>query len=67
MNYSETNMSVIELAKKLIECTSVTPADAGAQDYLAKHLKALGFEVFHLPFGDVPNLFARIGSGAPHI
>lgn len=60
-------MSVIELAKKLIECPSVTPADAGAQDHLAKHLKSLGFEVFHLPFGDVPNLFARIGNGAPHI
>ncbi|MGB4107584.1 MAG: succinyl-diaminopimelate desuccinylase [Alphaproteobacteria bacterium] len=60
-------MSVIELAKTLIKCPSVTPTDAGAQDYLAKYLQSLGFEIFHLPFGDVPNLFARIGSGAPHI
>lgn len=60
-------MSVIEIAKQLIKCPSVTPADAGAQDYLGKYLQSLGFEIFHLPFGDVPNLFARIGSGAPHV
>jgi succinyl-diaminopimelate desuccinylase len=60
-------MSVIEIAKKLISCPSVTPADAGAQDYLAGYLKNLGFEVFHLPFADVPNIFARLGSGGPHI
>ncbi|MCE7886416.1 MAG: succinyl-diaminopimelate desuccinylase [Alphaproteobacteria bacterium PRO2] len=60
-------MSVIEIAKQLIKCPSVTPADAGAQDYLGKYLQSLGFEIFHLPFYDVPNLFARIGSGAPHI
>lgn len=59
-------MSVIEIAKRLIECPSVTPSDAGAQDYLATYLRKLGFEVFHLPFSDVPNIFARIGTGSPH-
>ena len=59
--------SVIELTKQLIACPSITPMDAGAQEHLAKILKGLGFEVFHLPFGDVPNLFARLGTGTPHI
>jgi succinyl-diaminopimelate desuccinylase len=60
-------VSVIELTKQLIACPSVTPVDAGAQDLLAKILRDMGFEVFHLPFGDVPNIFARLGTGAPHI
>jgi len=62
---------VIELTQKLISCPSVTPKDEGAQLYLADKLEALGFECHHLPFGEgdetVPNLFARIGNGAPHI
>ncbi len=62
---------VIELTQKLISCPSVTPKDEGAQIFLAEKLEALGFECFSLPFGEgdecVPNLFARLGSGAPHI
>ena len=58
---------VIDIAKKLIACPSVTPLDAGAQVYLAQYLEALGFECHHLPYEDVPNLFARIGTGSPHI
>ncbi len=45
----------------------MTPEDAGAQIYLAKFLESLGFECHHLKFGNVPNLFARLGTGAPHI
>ena len=60
-------MSVIELAKQLIKCPSVTPADAGAQDFLGHYLQSLGFEVFFLPFADVPNLFARLGTTGPHL
>ncbi|MGH1398273.1 MAG: succinyl-diaminopimelate desuccinylase [Alphaproteobacteria bacterium] len=63
--------NVIDLLEKLIACPSVTPEDAGAQEILAAELDALGFEIHHLPFEDetgrVPNLFARIGSAAPHI
>lgn len=62
---------VIDIASKLIACPSVTPEDAGAQVYLAKVLEEIGFTCHHLPFGEgaerVPNLFARIGSGSPHI
>ncbi len=58
---------VIDIAKKLIACPSVTPKDEGAQIYLAGYLKNLGFECHHLQFEDVPNLFARIGTGHPHL
>ncbi len=62
---------VIELTQKLIACPSVTPKDAGALVYLSQQLEALGFECHHLDFGEgdehVPNLFARLGTGAPHI
>ncbi len=63
--------NVIDLTKDLIACPSVTPKDKGAQVYLSEKLEALGFECHHLPFGDgdaiVPNLFARLGGGSPHI
>jgi succinyl-diaminopimelate desuccinylase len=55
------------LAQDLIRCPSVTPADAGAQDVLAGALERLGFAVQRLRFGDVENLFARLGSGGPHL
>ncbi|MGH1456508.1 MAG: succinyl-diaminopimelate desuccinylase [Alphaproteobacteria bacterium] len=62
---------VIDLTQKLIACPSVTPEDAGALDYLAAQLSALGFECHRLEFGEgadhVPNLFARLGKGSPHI
>lgn len=61
------SLSVIDIAKKLISCPSVTPKDAGAQLYLAEILSTAGFECHHLPFGEVPNLFARIGTSGPHL
>jgi succinyl-diaminopimelate desuccinylase len=54
------------LAQALIRCASVTPADEGAQDVLSAALSALGFSVHRLRFGDIENLFARIGDAAPH-
>lgn len=59
-------MNVIDIAKKIIACPSVTPDDAGAQVFLADFLKQRGFEIHHLPFNEVPNLFARIGTEGPH-
>src|SRR3984885_8963152 len=57
----------LPLAQSLIRCPSVTPADAGAQDALAELLGRLGFSVHRLRFGDIENLFARLGSSGPHI
>ncbi len=64
-------MNTLELTKKLISCPSVTPKDEGAQVLLGEFLRGVGFECHHLSFGkgdeEVPNLFARIGKGGPHL
>ena len=57
----------LPLAQALIRCASVTPADAGAQTVLADALQQLGFAVTPLRYGEIDNLFARIGTGSPHI
>jgi succinyl-diaminopimelate desuccinylase len=57
----------LPLAQALIRCASVTPADAGAQTVLSDALRQLGFTVTPLRFGEIDNLFARIGTEAPHI
>jgi len=64
-------IDALDLAARLIACPSVTPVDAGAQDVLAASLERIGFTVHRLTFGEAPdgpveNLFATIGSGAPH-
>ena len=57
----------LPLAQALIRCASVTPADAGAQNVLADALRQLGFSVTPLRYGGIENLFARLGTGSPHI
>ncbi len=55
----------VELAIELIRRRSVTPDDAGCQRLLAKRLFALGFNIEHLRFGEVDNLWARLGTEGP--
>ncbi|MFN3714575.1 MAG: succinyl-diaminopimelate desuccinylase [Alcanivoracaceae bacterium] len=50
---------------ELIRRASVTPEDAGCQQWLADKLEALGFHCEHLRFGEVDNLWARRGSEGP--
>src|SRR5215210_6579046 len=62
----------LTIARDLLRCPSVTPADAGALGVLEKILTAAGFEVHRVTFGepgtaDIDNLYARIGTTAPHI
>jgi len=62
----------LSIARDLVRCPSVTPAEAGALGVLEKILKGSGFEVHRLTFGepgtaDVENLYARIGTSSPHI
>lgn len=62
----------LSLARDLIRCPSVTPADAGALGVLEKVLNAAGFTCHRVTFSepgtaDVDNLYARIGREGPHI
>ncbi|MDB5635279.1 MAG: succinyl-diaminopimelate desuccinylase [Bradyrhizobium sp.] len=62
----------LSIARDLLRCPSVTPADAGALGVLENILKTAGFEVHRVTFGepgtaDIDNLYARIGDSAPHL
>jgi succinyl-diaminopimelate desuccinylase len=64
-------MRIEELARALVRCPSVTPADAGALDLMEGALVSLGFRCWRLTFGEAPdgpvqNLFARLGDAGPH-
>jgi len=56
---------VLELTCELIARPSVTPEDAGCQALLAGCLAAAGFHCEHLRLGEVDNLWATHGQGAP--
>lgn len=56
---------VVELSSELIRRHSVTPDDAGCQQVLATRLASVGFVCEHLRYGEVDNLWATHGSGAP--
>ncbi|MBA1146417.1 succinyl-diaminopimelate desuccinylase [Ectothiorhodospiraceae bacterium WFHF3C12] len=57
--------ATLDLARSLIQRRSVTPDDAGCQEMLAERLGACGFECQRLDFGEVINLWARLGEGQP--
>ena len=59
-------------AKALIACPSMTPNEAGALDYMQRVLGSAGFACRRLKFSgegapEVDNLYARIGTAAPHL
>ena len=65
-------MEVLELTKSLISCPSVTPKNEGVLDLLEKELSEIGFKCHRYSFSDhntpdVDNLFAKFGSGSPHL
>lgn len=57
--------AVVDLTQELVRRRSVTPDDAGCQTLIAERLIKLGFKSERLRFGDVDNLWATHGSGAP--
>jgi succinyl-diaminopimelate desuccinylase len=62
----------LSIARDLVRCPSVTPADAGALNVLETLLKGAGFDVHRITFSepgaaDIDNLYARIGTTGPHI
>jgi succinyl-diaminopimelate desuccinylase len=65
-------MDPVAIARDLIRCRSVTPDEGGALSCLARLLAGGGFAVERLTFSepgtpDVENLYARIGTGSPHL
>jgi succinyl-diaminopimelate desuccinylase len=62
----------VAIARDLLRCPSVTPAEGGALAFLEKTLTAAGFAVHRMTFrepgaDDVENLYARIGTAAPNL
>jgi succinyl-diaminopimelate desuccinylase len=59
------------LARDLLRCPSVTPAEAGTLGLIEGVLKGAGFTVHRVTFAEpgtapVENLYARIGTASPH-
>ncbi len=62
----------VAIARDLLRCPSVTPAEGGALSFLEGMLKQAGFTVHRMTFSepgadDVENFYARIGTAAPHL
>ena len=62
----------VAIARDLLRCPSVTPAEGGALSFLEKTLTAAGFTVHRMTFSepgtyDVENLYARLGTEAPNL
>jgi len=60
-------IDAVELTRELIRRPSVTPADAGAMDVVEQVLAGLGFVCRRMRFGEIENLYARIGTARPHL
>lgn len=57
----------VSLTRDLIRCPSVTPADAGAMSVVRRALEGLGFTCRPMRFGEIENLYARLGDGRPNL
>jgi succinyl-diaminopimelate desuccinylase len=65
-------MDPVALARDLLRCPSVTPAEGGALGLIDEVLKGAGFAVHRVTFTEpgtapVENLYARVGSAGPHL
>ena len=65
-------MDPLALARDLLRCRSVTPAEGGALGLIERNLKDAGFAVHRVIFAEpgtapVENLYARIGADRPHL
>lgn len=59
--------ATLELTRALIERESITPDDAGCQQFLAKRLGSQGFECEWFHFGDVSNVLLTHGHDGPSL
>ena len=58
---TEIHPDTLQLARQLIACRSITPADDGCLSLVAARLSAVGFRCERLDRGSVGNLWARHG------
>jgi succinyl-diaminopimelate desuccinylase len=57
--------ATLRLARELIARRSVTPEDAGCQEFLGERLARIGFALEPVRRGEVTNLWARRGAARP--
>ena len=67
----QTTTGALSIAKRLVQCPSVTPDEGGTLDFLQNLLEQAGFVCTRLRFSeagtpDVDNLFARWSTASPH-
>jgi succinyl-diaminopimelate desuccinylase len=62
---ADIHQQTLDLAKQLVACRSITPADAGCLEIIASRLAKAGFACERLDRGSVGNLWARHGEGGP--
>jgi succinyl-diaminopimelate desuccinylase len=60
-----TTSETLALVKILIARRSLTPDDAGCQKIIADRLEKLNFKIENMRFGEVDNLWARLGTQSP--
>ena len=58
-------MTTLTLAKQLLTEQSITPDDKNCQKILATRLRAIGFEIEEMHFGNTKNFYAKRGNNAP--
>ncbi|BAC24428.1 dapE [Wigglesworthia glossinidia endosymbiont of Glossina brevipalpis] len=56
-------MNIVEIAKNLIKCQSLSPYDAGCNKIIIKCLHNMGFYVEKMKFGKTENIWAYKGTG----
>ncbi len=61
------SIDALALAQALIRRPSVTPADAGCMSVLEEALKSIGFSCRRMKFGEIENLYARLGDASPNL
>jgi succinyl-diaminopimelate desuccinylase len=69
---NSTTADPVALARDLLRCPSVTPAEGGALALIERVLKGAGFDVHRVTFAEpgtapIENLYARIGNASPHL
>ena len=62
---TDIHVETLHLARQLIACRSITPADGGSLSLLADRLSSAGFVCERIDRGTVGNLWARHGSTGP--